>query len=291
MKYRFIEGYRKQYGIKRLRRVLSVSRSGYHKWIKQKLSKREAENIKLTIKIKEIFTRNREVYGYRRIQKELKKEGYSYNHKRIRRLMKHNSIVPRQKRKYRVCTTDSKGNKLIFPNLLKNRKAKRPDEILVSDITYISTTEGWLYLAVVMDLFTREILGYAIDDNMSAELVRKALIESLSKTDGNKVKLFHSDRGKQYSSKIVGNLMATFRIMQSMSRKGNCYDNAAMESFFHTLKTEWLYLMNTTTKQKTKIRVFDYIETFYNRKRLHSSLNYSSPMEFKKKFKLDANIC
>lgn len=290
MKYRFIKDHREQYGICRLCRILTVSRSGYHKWLKQKMSQREKENLKLSIKIKEIFAKNRRVYGFRRIQKVLEKQERKYNHKRIRRLMKLNGLKPRQKRKYRVCTTDSKGNKLVFPNLLKNQKAKRPGEILVSDITYISTTEGWLYLAVVMDLYTREILGYAIDDNMSAELVRKAIINSFRKIDGRKVKIFHSDRGKQFSSQLIRNLMSAYRIMQSMSRKGNCYDNATIESFFHTLKTEWLYWQKISTKEITKIRIFDYIETFYNNKRIHSSLDYYSPVEFKENFDLVKHV-
>ena len=291
MKYKFIQTHRKHYGLSRLCQVLKVSRSGYHKWIKSKPSRREKSNLYLSIRIKEIFIENRKVYGYRRIEQSLEKEGIKCNHKRVRRLMKIQGLKPNQRKKRRVSTTDSKGNKLIFPNLLQNRVAEAPGEILVSDITYISTTEGWLYLAAVLDLYTREILGYAVDDNMSAELVREALRIALNKIDRKKVKIFHSDRGKQFSAKIVTDLMAANKIMQSMSRKGNCYDNATMESFFHTLKSEWLYLMNTTTKKKTKIRIFDYIETFYNRKRLHSSLNYLSPVEFKKKLKLVAKVC
>ena len=281
MKYGFILSQRKSYGLKRLCRVLGVSSSGYHKWLKRKMSHRQAENINLRLKIEAIFNENRKVYGYRRIQAALRRAGYNYNHKRIRTIMKQSGIKPAQKRKRRVITTDSKGNKLIFPNLLKARNASRPGQILVSDITYVSTSEGWLYMAAVMDLFTREILGYSIDDNMSAQLVRSALMKALNKIDANRVEIFHSDRGKQFSEKSILRIMEAYQIKQSMSRKGNCYDNAAMESFFHTLKTEWLYLLDVTSKDKTKMRIFDYIETFYNTKRSHSSLNYLSPREFK----------
>ncbi len=290
MKYKFIESNRELYGVNLLCRVMKVSRSGYHKWINQKISRRALENIRLGFRIREIFKENREVYGYRRIRIELLKKGIACNHKRVRRLMKENGLKVRQKRKYKVSTTDSKGNTRIFLNWLKTQKAELPGEILVSDITYIPTTEGWLYLAAVMDLFTREILGYAVDDYMGTKLVLRALNEAFKKVAPQRVKLFHSDRGKQYSSDEVIKTLSNFGIKQSMSRKGNCYDNAAMESFFHTLKTEWLYPLNKSTKEKTKIRIFDYIEIFYNKNRIHSALEYLSPEEFREKFELYGNV-
>jgi len=286
MKYRFIKENRETYGIGRLCRVLRTSRAGYYSWLKRGLSKRRFENQLLGIRILEIYNENRKVYGFRRIKKALEREGKIYNHKRIRRIMKLTGILAKPKKKYRVITTDSKGNNLIFPNLLKEKVAQRPSELIASDITYIRTTEGWLFLAVVIDLFTREVLGYATDDKMPAELIKRALMNAFNHSDASKIEIFHSDRGKQFSSSIVRNELKSKNIAQSMSRKANCYDNAFVESFFHTLKTEWLYRDKLMDKKTTKLKIFQYIEGFYNNRRLHSSINYLTPIELKWKFEM-----
>ena len=287
MKYRFIGEYRKAYGIERLCRVLRASRSGYYKWLKIGLSQRARENQLLSIRILEIFNHNRKVYGFRRIKQSLEREGKIYNHKRILRIMKLKGITAKPTVKFRVTTTDSKGNNLIFPNLLNGKVAQRPNQIIASDITYVRTTDGWLYLAVVIDLFTREVIGYAVDDRMPAELIEKALQNAFKNINGKEVELFHSDRGKQFSSYRVKNILRSNKITQSMSRKANCYDNATVESFFHTLKTEWLYRERPNDKKTTKLNIFKYIEAFYNSRRLHSSLNYCTPREMKSNFELN----
>lgn len=290
MRYKFIKEERSHYGVNRLCRVLKVSRSGYHKWVKKKTGKRATENENLAVRIQEIFEANRKVYGWRRIVRILKKEGLCYNHKRIRRIMKANNLRAVQRMKYRPLTTDSRGNKLIFPNLLKYRTANRPEEVLAADITYIRTEEGFIYLSVVIDLFTRQVIGYAVDDNMKADLVYRSVLNAFRKINPNKVKIFHSDRGKQFSSLKLTELMRFYKIEQSMSRKGNCYDNSIVESFFHTLKTESIYREKLESLEMTKLKIFDYIELFYNKKRIHSALDYLSPVDFKDRFYLNRNV-
>lgn len=284
MKYKFIEKHREIYSIGLQCKVLKVSRSGYYKWLKRiKQSQRTVEH-ELENLIEKIFIQNRKVYGYRRTKKALAKKGINCNHKRIQRIMKVKALFAKPKKRFKVTTTDSKGNKLNFPNLLNGKVAQRPGEILASDITFIRTSEGWLFLAVVMDLYTREILGYAIKDKMPAELIIEALTKTFKKINPRDVKFFHSDRGKQFSSYKVRNMLKYYGIKQSMSRKGNCYDNAIVESFFHSMKTEWLYRQGLKNINRIKLEVFDYIEIFYNTTRLHSSLNYMSPKEVKENF-------
>jgi len=284
VKYEFIKKQRKHYGITKLAQVLCVSRSGYYKWLKRRISSRIIAERKMLKKIEEIFEKNRGTYGYRRIVISLRRQGIICNHKRVMRIMREQGLIAVQRRKYKAMTTNSKGNNRISPNLLKEIQASYPGEILASDITYIPLKEGWLYLSVVMDIYTREILGYSTSKHPDADLVCESLRKALQKIEINKVRIFHSDQGKQYSSNKVRKILSLYGIAQSMSRRGNCYDNAFVESFFHTLKTEWLNKFKNTTKEKTELKIFDYIETFYNKNRFHSALNYYSPMEFREKF-------
>ena len=284
MRFKFIKNHRSHYPIGLQCKVLCVSRAGYYKWLKQSFRRQRNKDQFLEKLIEKIFNENRKVYGYRRIKQALAKEGIRCNHKRILRIMRVKSLNAKPKKRFRMTTTDSKGNKLIFPNLLKEKVAQRPGEIISSDITYIRTKEGWLFLSIVMDLFTREILGYAIDDKMPSELITQAIRKAFNKVNPYGVKIFHSDRGKQFSSFEVRKLLENYEVKQSMSRKGNCYDNATVESFFNTLKTEWLYRQELKNKEKIKLEVFSYIETFYNTRRLHSSLNYCSPLQVKENF-------
>jgi transposase InsO family protein len=253
-------------------------------------SQRRVENNILKRMIREIYQRHKGRYGFRRITKELRKTGYGYNKKRIARLMREEQLYGIQKKKYKA-TTNSKGNKEIFPNLLKQRnKAINPGEVLVSDITYVSTEEGWLYLAVVMDLITRKILGYSMGPRITSELVQGACKRAFQKTKEVKIELFHSDRGIQYSSNLVKELLENQGISQSMSGKGNCYDNAAMESFFHTLKVELIQRKKYKSREEAKQDIFEYIEIYYNRQRIHSSIGYLTPSEFEMSFNLNKNV-
>lgn len=267
--------------------ALEISRSGYYNWSKRGLSNRARENHLLQQKVLSVFNSNRKVYGFRRIKKELERQGVNYSHKRIRKIMNQLGISAKPRKKRKIITTDSKGNNLIYPNLLKDKVAERPSEIIASDITYIRTTEGWLFLAVVIDLFTREVLGYATDRKMPSELIKRALINAFANSDTQKIKIFHSDRGKQFSSLEIKNLLRFRNITQSMSRKGNCYDNARVESFFHTLKTEWLYRDKVSDYRTTVLKIFKYIEGFYNTRRLHSAIGYLTPKEMKSKFEFE----
>jgi transposase InsO family protein len=198
--------------------------------------------------------------------------------------MQENGLKSKIKRKFKA-TTNSNHNLPVAENVLnQNFTTIKPNQVWASDITYIWTTEGWLYLAVVLDLFNRQIIGWKVNNYLSKELVFEAINKSINARRPGKGLIFHSDRGVQYASGEVRNLLAKSKITQSMSKKGNCYDNAISETFFHTLKTELVYHTRFTTRQEAELTLFEYIEVFYNRQRLHSSLNYLSPVEFENQF-------
>jgi putative transposase len=270
------------HSIQRMCHAFEVSRSGYYKYInKGKNSKRNKENVFYSLEILNIWITNRRLYGSPRITAALRKLGYKVNRKRVVRLMQINGIKARRKKKY-CSTTNSKHNKSVAENLLmRNFKAEGPNKIWLGDITYLKTKEGRLYLAVVMDMFSRMPIGYNIQTNMRTPLVLGALQKAIEKR-GNPTKelIFHSDQGSQYASDEFKRMLSQYEVKQSMSRKGNCYDNAPMESFFHTLKTELMDLENFNTRNEAEYAVINYIEKFYISNRLHSSLNYKSPKEF-----------
>ena len=263
-------------------KVLSVGRSGYYHWLHALPSTRELENKKIAVLIKLIFTNNRGTYGTRRIKKALIKEGLIVSRRRIARIMKEENLFYKKKRKFKL-TTDSKHNLPVSPNLL-NREfaAEQPNKCFVGDITYVWTEEGWLYLSVVIDLFSRQVVGWSMDKNMKAKLVNDALLMAIWKRKPGKGLIWHTDRGSQYASYSHRDLLITHGIIQSMSGKGDCWDNAVAESFFHTLKVELIHDRRFKTRAEAKIVIFEYIEVFYNRIRMHSTNDYLSPVEFEK---------
>ena len=264
-------------------KVMEVSRSGYHKYLRSQMSQRRLENMLIAEEIKRIYKKKHGRYGSPRIHEEIRKGGKRINKKRIARLMRINKIRAITKRKYKA-TTDSAHDKPVAENLLNQKfSATELNKIWVSDITYIWTKEGWMYLAVVLDVYNREIIGWSLNQRASADLVLKALTMAVMNRRSVPGVIFHSDRGSQYTCSRVRNILTHYGFRQSMSGKGNCYDNAITESFFSTLKKGLIYLTKFDTKEQAISEIFEFIEIFYNRKRLHSALGYLSPVEFEMK--------
>jgi len=268
-------------------KVLGVSRSGYYAWVKSKPSKRVIENQNLTNRIIDIYKKSKGTYGSPRITQELKQTFTRVSRPRVARLMKKANIRSITKKKF-VVTTDSKHNYPIAENLLnRNFNVKRLGVAWVSDITYIRTMEGWLYLTVIIDLCDRKIIGWTASSNLkAADTVISAWDMAIKNRPVIQPVLFHSDRGIQYACTEFRGLISKNKfITQSMSRKGNCWDNAVAESFFKTLKTEWVNHQRFISRKQARLAVFEYIETWYNTKRRHSSLGYLSPSDYEKKIK------
>jgi len=279
----FIKEHRKQYGLKLLCEVLAVSASGYHKWLKRKGSQRAIEDQRIVGIIKFHYNRSKGTYGLPRIFAAMRKEGFAVNKKRIARLMRANNIKAKTKRRFRI-TTVRNSKAAASDNILnKNFTASKENKIWTGDITYLWTKEGWLYLVVVMDIYSRKIVGWSLGSCLSTELVIRALLMAIVHRNPARGIIFHSDRGSQYTSSSFRQILKNYGIVQSMSSTGNCYDNAITESFFHTLKTELVYWNHYQTRDEAKGSIFEYIEIFYNRQRLHSALNYLSPVEFEEK--------
>ena len=264
-------------------RVLDVSLSGYYAWRMRRKSNRKRENDNLLISIIDIFHEGRQTYGSPSITRELNKLGIHCSKNRVARLMKINGIHAITKRRFKV-TTDSQHKKPIAENLLKKGIViQQPNSVWVSDITYIWTRERWMYLSVIIDLYSRTIVGWSMRKHLRKELVTEALQMAYNSRKPAPGLIFHSDRGVQYASGAVRSFLSGHGFLQSMSGKGNCYDNAYAESFFHTLKTELIYQNKYQTREEARQDIFEYIEVFYNRKRRHSALDYLSPMQFEKK--------
>lgn len=263
-------------------RVLEVTRSGYYAWRKRPLGKRRQEDERLREAVKRVFQQNKGRYGSPRVTKQLHAQGIRCGKNRVARLMKADGLQATAKRKFKV-TTDSRHSYPVAPNLLsRDFTAARPNQVWVTDITYIPTLEGWLYLAAVMDLYSRQIVGWAMDRTLTRELVIRALKQAIGRRNPPQGLIHHSDRGCQYASHEYQRLLKEHGFLPSMSRKGDCYDNACMESFFHTLKTELIYHQRYRTRSQAKLSIFEYIEAFYNRVRLHSTLGYVSPYYYEK---------
>ena len=259
---------------------MKISRSGYYEWLNRPISNRSLENQRLTQSIKEVFLQNRNIYGTRRIAKILARNYVLISRKRIGRLMASAGLVCKTKRRFKF-TTDSKHNNPVAPNLLNRQfDVKYPDKYWVGDITYIPTNNGWLYLATVIDLYSRQVIGWSMADNMKAKLVNDALTMAIWKRKPSRGLIWHSDRGSQYASDSHRSVLKDHGIIQSMSKKGDCWDNAVAESFFHTLKTELTNHCQFNNQQEAKNVIFEYIEVFYNRIRIHSANNYLAPVEF-----------
>ena len=265
-------------------RVLGVSKSGYYSWLKREPSLRETENQNLMTQIRSIHLKSKRTYGSPRITNELKGRSVHVSRPRVARLMRKAGIRAVTKRRF-VATTDSKHNYQVAANLLnRNFNTSRPGEVWVSDITYIRTREGWLYLTIILDLFDRKVIGWSTSKTLKARdtVIPAWRMAAMSRPIHEKL-IFHSDRGVQYAcNEFKNHLSAKSMVLQSMSRKGDCWDNAVAESFFKTIKTEWIYRHKYTTRKQAELSVFEYIETWYNTQRRHSSLNYLSPVEFGK---------
>lgn len=274
------------YPVERMCKVLKVSRSCYYRWYRCGISKRKLENQKLLVEIKEIFETSKQTYGSPRISIELKKRGRTASKPRVAKLMRANGIRSKVKKKFKI-TTNSNHSYRISPNVLdRNFTPKSLNEAWVSDITYIRTVEGWLYLTTIIDLFDRQVIGWALSKTMyTKETIIPAWRMALSRRKISSKLIFHSDRGVQYACKDFRKLLkSNVLITQSMSRKGNCWDNAVAESFFKTLKSELIYHEKYKTIQQAELSVFEYIEIWYNRKRLHSALGYKTPVEIEYEF-------
>lgn len=264
-------------------RVLNVSRSGYYSWGYRGESKKAKEDKELLSIIKKIFEKHQERYGAPRIAKDLKENGIRCGRHRTARIMRENGLKAKVKKKFKV-TTDSWHKLPIAPNLLnQNFHVVRPNKVWVSDITYVWTREGWMYLCTVIDLYSRKVVGWAMDKRMKKELVIRALDQAYYRRRPGKGLIFHSDRGSQYASHEFRRRLRTYQMVQSMSGKGNCYDNAVAESFFKTLKTELVYWNEYYTREQAKQSIFEYIETYYNRVRRHSFINYFTPDAFERR--------
>jgi transposase InsO family protein len=271
------------YSVERMAAVFGVSRSGYYKYIQEKQSLRQKENDRLLLLIQEAYDESSGLYGSPRIHAVLKEQGFACGRPRVAKLMRAGGLISKIRKKYRFKSKASSAG-IIAENLLKgNFLTHAPDQVWVSDITYIPTAEGWLYLAVVLDLFSRKVIGMAMDKHMTRFLVMKAFEQAVCRRKGKTPVIFHSDRGSQYTSHDFQKCLKKYGVLASMSGKGNCYDNAVMESFFHSLKIELIYQTKYETREKAKEEIFKYVEIFYNRKRKHSYLGYLSPNEFENK--------
>jgi len=283
MRYKFMYENRNKYPIEKMAKVFEVSRSGYYEYLKHPVSKREIENLKIIFEIKEIHKKSRFNYGSPRIFKALREKGIECGKNRVIRLMKINNIRSKTRKKFKV-TTNSKHNNPVYENILDRKfVVTEINKAWVSDITYIWTLEGWLYLCVIIDLYSRKIIGWSMSERIDTGFVIKAFIMAWTQRRPKGELIFHSDRGVQYTSKDFQNILKNKKIICSMSRKGNCWDNACAESFFHTLKVEEVHHTVYKTREMAKIKIFEFIEGYYNNFRTHSYLGYVNPNAFEKK--------
>ncbi len=282
MRYRFIEKQKKAWPVTLMCGVLNVSRSGYYDWAARGQSPPEHSNHQLDRRIREIFTEHRQRYGAPRITKTLHHEGRKCSEHRVARRMQALGLKAIQAKKFKA-TTNSKHSNPVAPDLLEQDfRAEAPNQKWTSDITYVWTHEGWLYLAVVMDLYSRAIVGWSMNQRMTQQLVCDALSMALFRRGFPKGTILHSDRGSQYCSTRYQQLIANSQLRCSMGRRATCYDNAVTESFFHTLKVELIHRVPYPTRQTAKISIFEYIETYYNRRRRHSAIGQQIPIVFER---------
>lgn len=269
-------------------KVLEVSRSGYYKWRDRPESERERQHKEWTNQIKKVYDKSRKLYGSPKITKKLHQQKVSISERTVTRIMKEQQWRSRTVKKYRA-TTNSKHNLPVQENVLnQDFTASKPNEKWVTDITYISTSEGWLYLASVLDLFSRKIVGWHTSDRMTKELVIQALKQAHGRQQPIGEVLHHSDRGSQYASHDYQKQLKVYSMKGSMSRKGNCYDNACIESFHSIIKKELIYLNKYETREEAEKDIFEYIEVFYNNERIHSSIEYCTPVDFEQNYHVNA---
>jgi transposase InsO family protein len=270
-------------------RTLEISSSGYYTWLKRPLSERKTEDERIWQKIKQLWEGSRKTYGRLRLTKKLEQDGEVIGKNRVEKIMKKNNIQGIGKKKFKPMTTTSNHElpvaERIFKTEIADEQVTKPNQFWGGDITYVATDEGWLYLAIVIDLFTRKAVGYSMRESMPSELVIDALDMGLKRQGITTINNLttHTDRGSQYASKDYRDKIADYEIVQSMSRKGNCYDNAYIESFFRTLKVELIYNRKFKTREEARKAIFEFIEVWYNRQRLHSSLDYMTPEAYELK--------
>lgn len=277
MRFQFIGDHRNEFPVARMHKVLDISRSGYYAWRKRPVSAREMANQELYKKIEAVYNESHETYGSPRVYRQLKKQGVACSENRVARLMRLRGLRPKQTKQYKTTTKRNKSHPAA-PNLLKRDfAAKRPNQKWLTDITYIPTQEGWLYLAAVLDLYSRRIVGWAMLDRMTGDLTMGALKMAICQRQPDLDLIHHSDQGSQYTDGLYQALLKDCGIQVSMNGVGSWYDNAPMESFFGSLKSEWVNHRVYRTRGEARTDIFYYIEAFYNRRRLHSSLDYLSP--------------
>ena len=283
MKFGFIRAEKANHAVATMCRILEVSRSGFYAWSKRTASKRSVEDSRLMAEIQAVFDEHKSRYGSPRVTKELRACGMRVGRKRVRRLMLLASLRAKQPKRW-VRTTDSGHGLPVAPNLLNRQFAvEAPNRVWAADITYVPTRQGWLYLAVVLDLFSRAVVGWSMSRRIDQQLALDALDSALLKRKPKPGLIAHSDQGSQYAAIGYQNRLATHGMLCSMSRKGNCWDNAVVESFFGTLKGELLGAASAFQDADTaQLRVFEYIESYYNRRRRHSTLDYVSPLEYER---------
>ena len=276
-----VEELAQDYPVRALCDVLKVSRSGYYAWRHRQETARAIANRRLAEEIVRVYRQKKGRYGSPRVTQQLRREGQVCNHKRVERLMRKHGLKGCSSRRHRVCTTDSDHDQPVAPNRLLNRPApSRPNEVWVADITYGPTAEGWMFVAAVMDLYSRQILGWSVWESLVAGGAVQALRRALVKRRYPRGVIHHSDRGVQYACQAYRQELRAAHLVASMSRKGNCYDNAAMEAFWSTLKREAMAQSANWSKDRVRRELFEYIEGHYNQSRLHSSLGYQSPVDF-----------
>lgn len=282
MRYRFIRDHAPHYPVTLLCQTLLVPRSGYYAWCRCPASRRTQEDQRLLVKIQHLHAASNATYGSPRIAAALRQQGETCGRHRVARVMQTHGVIAKHRRKFRV-TTNSAHTLPVAENVLNRQfTPTAPNQVWVSDITYVPTREGWLYLATVMDLAFRGIVGWAMSDRIDRTLACDALTDALHRRQPAPGLLHHSDRGSQYASDDYQAVLTQHGLIPSMSRKGNCWDNAPMESFFHSLKVEWLHDQTFRTRDDARQAIFAYIEVWYNRQRLHSALGYRSPEQYER---------
>jgi putative transposase len=280
MRYRFVAAERATFPVRMLCRLVGVAASGFYAWLRRRPSRRHAADRRVGERIGAIFEASRRTYGSPRVHAELRAEGVRIGRERVARLMREGGLVVARRRRRVPRTTDSRHDHPVAPNLLdRNFAAERPDTVWLADLSYIPTGEGWLYLAAIKDLATREIVGWSMADHLRAELACDALRMARQRRQPPPGLIQHSDRGVQYACKDYRAILARHGVRQSMSRKGDCWDDAPMESFFGSLKTELVHRTDFPTREAARRAIFEYLEAFYNRRRRHSGLGFLTPAQ------------
>jgi putative transposase len=283
MKYQFMAEHRSAHRVELMARVLKVTRSGFYAWCKRGICRRKQAKSEFVEQLRQIQTEVQQRYGSPRLTRELARRGTRVGHNRVARLIAKHGLGARRKKPFRI-TTGSTKDQWIGENLLDRQfSVAAPNQVWVSDITYVFTAEGWLYLAIVLDLCLRQVVGWSMGTRIDAQLVLEALMLTLSRRRPRRGLMLHSDRRSQYASRSFRKATAQWGMQQSMSRKGNCWDNACAESFFKTLKVELIGSYIYATRREAKSAIFEYVEVFYNRKRLHSTLDYISPADYEQR--------